>query len=207
MFRRQFLLAPAAFALSSLAAAPARAEQLSLNQISAYLNGLETVKAEFTQINADATISTGTIYIRRPGRARFEYNPPAEALVIVGGSQVGIFDNKSNTGPEQYPLSRTPLNLILGRDIDLGTAGMVTGHSFDGTATTVRAQDPENPEYGYIEMMFTGPPVELRQWVITDGAGDKTTVILGKLDQVETLSNTMFSITVEQNRRQRARND
>lgn len=201
MKHTQLLIAPL-FAL--LLALPAiAAEKLSLNAISQYLNAMKTVTSEFTQINADGTISTGTIYIRRPGRARFEYNPPDEALVLASGQQVAIFDAKSNTGPTQYPLSRTPLNLILARNIDLARAGMVKGHSFDGTATSVLAQDPQHPEYGSIQLLFTDSPVELRQWVITDGAGDQTTVILGVLEKVASLNNNLFSITHEIDRRNR----
>ena len=58
---------------------------------------------------------------------------------------------------------------------------MVVGHSYDGTATTVTAQDPDHPEYGNIRLMFTDDPVELRQWVITDGSGAETAVILGEV--------------------------
>ncbi|MCG6902574.1 MAG: outer membrane lipoprotein carrier protein LolA [Rhodobacter sp.] len=181
----------------------AAAEKLSLNQISKYLNALKTVKGDFTQINDDGTISTGTIYIRRPGRARFEYSPPDEALVMAGGGQVAIFDSKSNQPPEQYPLKRTPLNLILDRNVNLGRANMVVGHSFDGTTTSVTAQDPENPEFGNIRLVFSGPPVELRQWVITNGEGSKTTVILGEMDDAPSLPAALFSIPSEMQSRSR----
>ncbi len=194
------ILAPLALALMTLPALAA--EKLSLSEISRYINDLKTVQAEFTQINADGTISTGRIYIRRPGRARFEYNPPSKALVIAGGGQLAIFDEKSNTGPTQYPLKRTPLNLILARKVDLGRADMVVGHSFDGTATTVIAQDPENPEYGTIALTFTDNPTELRQWVITDDLGEQTTVILGALQKVPSLNSALFNITLEAEKRQ-----
>ena len=69
-------------ALASALAAPAWADKLSLNAISKYLNGLQTAKGAFTQINDDGTISTGTIYISRPGKIRFEYNPPEKTLVL-----------------------------------------------------------------------------------------------------------------------------
>jgi len=182
---------------------PASAEKLSLGELSRYLNGLTTLEAQFTQINADQTISTGTIMIQRPGRARFEYDPPDETLVIAGGQQLGVFDAKSNTGPEQYPLRETPLNLILERNVDLARSGMVVGHSYDGTATTVTAQDPDHPEYGNIQLMFTGAPIELRQWVITDNAGSQTTVILGELETGMRFNTATFSITAEIEKRNR----
>jgi len=196
----RLLLAPLFLALTAL---PATADKLSLGEISRYLNGLTTLEAEFTQVNSDQTISTGLIKIQRPGRARFEYNPPDDTLVIAGGQQLAVFDAKSNTGPEQYPLKETPLNLILARNVDLSRSGMVVGHGYDGTATTVTAQDPDHPEYGNIRLMFTGGPVELRQWVITDGSGAETAVILGEIKTGLSYPTATFSINAEVSKRER----
>ena len=190
MFRAA--IAPLLLCLSLLPATAA--EKLTLGELSKYLNSLKTVKGDFTQINDDGTISTGTIYIKRPGRIRFEYDPPAQALVMAGGGQVAIFDAKSNELPEQYPLKRTPLNLILKRNVNLGQARMVVGHGVDGNTTTVTAQDPEHPDYGNIKLVFSGPPVQLRQWVITSGDGTQTTVILGDADYKAQLAASLFSI-------------
>ncbi|MDV7271660.1 outer membrane lipoprotein carrier protein LolA [Thioclava sp. A2] len=184
---------PALVALST----PAFAERITLGELSRYLNELQTAEAEFTQVNSDGTISTGKLFIKRPGRARFEYAPPDKTLVMAGGSQVAIFDPKSNLGPEQYPLSKTPLNLILAANVDLSRNKMVVGHSENGAKTSVTAQDPEHPEYGTIELIFTGAPTELRQWVITDDSGSKTTVILGALQTGVSLGSRMFSIPAE----------
>lgn len=199
MKRRDLLLAP--FALLALSATPALADKLSLNTLSKYLNGLTTIEAEFTQVNSDGSVSTGKIFIKRPGRVRFEYNPPDKALVLAGGQQVAIFDGKSNVPPEQYPLKRTPLNLILAENINLGKAKMVVGHSADATSTRVTAQDPEHPEYGSIELVFSADPVELRQWIITDDLGSQTTVILGKMKKGTKLGDALFSITGEMQKR------
>lgn len=172
----------------------ALADKLPLASISSYLNDLTTAKGAFTQINGDGTISTGTIYIKRPGRVRLEYNVPDTGLVIAGSNTVVIFDTKSNQPPETYPLARTPLSIILAGDVNLGQAKMVTGHAYDGTATTVTAQDPENPQYGNIQMKFTGPEPELRQWIINDGNGGQTTVVLGELQKGGNLPNKLFDV-------------
>ena len=193
MNRRFALLAP----LALLLPLPAAAEKIPLSAISDYLNGLTTVEADFTQINSDGTISTGRIFINRPGRVRFEYAPPDRSLVIAGGQQVAIFDAKSNQPPEQYPLKRTPLNLILAENIDLGRAKMVVGHEDDGTSTRVRVQDPEHPDYGSIELVFTQGPLELRQWIITDDLGAETTVVLGEMTKGGALGARLFDITAE----------
>ncbi|KPP84318.1 MAG: Outer membrane lipoprotein-sorting protein [Rhodobacteraceae bacterium HLUCCO07] len=175
-------------------ATPAWAEKLSLAAISEYLNGLQTAQGAFTQINDDETISTGTIYISRPGKIRFEYDPPDKTLVLASAGAVAIFDPKSNQGPESYPLNRTPLKIILAEKVDLDRADMVVDHSYDGTATTVTAQDPEHPEYGNIQLRFTGDPVELRQWIVNDDSGSSTTVVLRELETGGDLPFRLFDI-------------
>ncbi len=166
----------------SCMAMPAWAEKIPLNTISNYLNGVTTAKSSFTQINADGTISTGEILMRRPHNIRFDYNPPEKALVIGTAGSVYILDRKLNAEPEVYPLRRTPLSIILARNVNLREPGMVQAHSYDGTATIITARDPEHPEYGSIDLKFTDNPVQLRQWVIDDGSGNKTTVVLGALE-------------------------
>lgn len=183
------------------ASASHAAERLSLADISAYLNSITTLKSEFTQVNDDGSISTGTLYIRRPGRMRFEYNPPEQALVIAAANAVVIIDKKSNQPAETYPLNRTPLSLILGRNIDLTRANMVRDARFDGRSTTVTARDPERPETGFIELSFTDNPTELRQWTIHDANGGQTTVILGAFEAGLNLPESLFDPGKELNRR------
>ena len=193
MLKRRLFIALTA----ALLALPATAQELSLDQISAYLNGLQTATGGFTQINADGTISTGTIYIKRPGRIRFEYAPPDNSMLIAGGGQVAIFDPRSNTAPERYPLAQTPLKIILEANVDLARRDMVTGRTSDGPTTTVTAQDPERPELGSIQLVFTASPIELRQWIVTDDTGQQTTVILNDLVQGGTIRDILFNIEAE----------
>jgi len=198
--RTALLLAPLAALAFGL---PARAEIIPLSELSAYLNGLTTAEAEFTQVNADGSTSQGKLFIKRPGRVRFEYAPPDRSLVMAGGGQVAIFDAKSNQPPEQYPLRRTPLNLILARNVDLGAAKMVVGHYEAQDTTRVVAQDPEHPEYGTIELVFTRDPITLAQWIITDDLGNRTTVMLERMVLGGDLPASLFNITTEQQRRSR----
>lgn len=181
-------------------ALPARAQAIGLDVLSRYLNGLTTAEAGFTQVNADGSRAGGTVYIRRPGRMRFEYDPPERSLVIAGGGQVAIFDGKSNQGPQQYPLSRTPLNLILADRIDLSRARMVVAHGARGPDTVIVAQDPDRPDYGTLELVFAPGPV-LRGWTVTDGTGQRTEVTLGALRVGETYPPSLFSATIERDRR------
>ncbi len=191
---RRTLLGTAAAA--ALIPSAAFANAIPLAQLSGYLNDMLTAQSPFTQINADGTVSTGTVYIHRPGRVRFDYDDD-DLLVMAGGSQVAIFDGRSTGPPEQYPLSETPLRIILQRNVNLGQSGMVSEHSFDGTSTRVVARDPQRPNIGSITLVFTPDPIELRQWIITDEGGSETTVILGALEQGGRIPARFFSIPQE----------
>lgn len=186
--------------IALLATAPAAlAQKIPLNNISNYLNGLTTLQSEFTQINPDGTISAGTVYIQRPNRVRFEYKN-SKQLVLASGGQVAVFDAKSNQGPQLFPLSETPLSIILAPNVNLARQGMVTGHSEVKNTTVVTAQDPAHPEYGNIQMVFTAP-TELRQWIVTDDTGKKTTVILGEGRKGVSFKPSTFVIQSEIDRR------
>lgn len=184
------------------AAAPALAERVSLPNLSAYLNTITTATTTFSQINSDGSKSSGTLYINKPGRARFEYDAPNDdAIVMAGGGQVAVFDGRASGAPEQYPLRRTPLNLILARDVDLTKTRMVVAHGEQGNRTLVQAQDPEHPEYGSIMLYFDNSPLRLAEWVITAESGEKTRVILQPFQTGMTLSPFLFDINYQKNKR------
>lgn len=175
----------------------ARAQAIPLADLSAYFNAFRTAQATFTQINPDGTLATGRLMIQRPGRVRFEYDPPDRNLVLATAGSVNVFDARSNTGPSVYPLNRTPLNLILAETVDLTRARMVVAHSVDGPTTVVTAQDPDAPEYGQIRLVFSADPIELRQWVVTDDMARDTTVILGPLETGIDLASALFDVERE----------
>jgi outer membrane lipoprotein-sorting protein len=177
------------------------ADKISLNALSSYLNGLRNVEAKFTQINADGSLSTGVLYIKRPGRIRVEYDPPNNALVLASQGQLAIFDPNGNNGPESYPLSKTPLSLILADNINLSRERMVRGHQFDGTSTTLTVQDPEHPERGLLVLVFTGPSPQLRQWVIEGQNGEQTVIVLNDVAMNMFLNDNLFNVFLNQEQR------
>ena len=192
---------PVLAVLWSLLALPVAAAPLPLATLSAYLNGLTQFETSFQQQNADGSGSTGHIYVHRPGRMRLDYDPPEKSVVIVAGSQVVIFDGKSKDPPEQYPLGRTPLNLILAPQIDLGAAKMVVGTAEVKGQTHVVAQDPKHPDYGTIDLVFSANPVALTKWIITDDIGNQTSVTLGGLQAGQSFGSALFSKETEMAKR------
>lgn len=192
-----------AVALLILPALPATAERLSLPVLSDYMETIGEAQAKFTQINANGSRLSGTLYIKRPGRIRFEYDPPQEdTLVIAGGGQIAVFDGRGSGTPEQFPLRRTPLGIILDRDIDLTRERMVTGHGEQNGRTIVQAQDPDHPEYGRIYLYFENDPIRLAEWMIISDTGEKTRTLLDPLQPRDDLSEFLFSIQFETEDRQ-----
>ena len=181
---------------------PLCAEKLSIDALSIYLDGLKTVQSKFTQINSDGTLSTGSLFIKRPGRVRFEYDPPNEALVLASAGQLAIFDPNGNSAPESYPLSKTPLALILADKVELAQNRMVQSHSFDGTSTILTVHDPQHPAQGVMALVFTGPNPQLRQWVIEDQNGEKTVVVLNNMVTDMSLSDRLFNVSLNWQNRQ-----
>lgn len=188
-------------ALCLILATPVAAEKISLNEISSYFNAMTTAEAQFSQVTDTGETSTGRLFIRRPGRIRFEYDPPEATLVVVGGGQVAVFDPKSRDEPLRFPLRHSPLNLVLEREVDLAQRDMVVAHFEVESQTAVTLQDPENPDYGFIQLIFNDNPVQLDQWVVQDNSGGQTHIILDSLTEGGKLSNMLFNIQHEMRKR------
>lgn len=189
-------------AIGLMAGASAIAGERTLDDISAWLNATQTLQSPFTQIHQDGSIASGTLTMHRPGRIRFEYTGEEAPLVIAGGGSLAIFDPRSNNGPERYPLRQTPLHILLDRNVDLAASEMVKSIVTDTDATILSLEDPDHPEYGEIRLVFTGDPLMLRQWVLTDGGGGETTIILDAVETGMRVDDRIFNIRAEIARRE-----
>jgi len=181
----------------ALFGAPVRAEKISLSNLSSYLESIKKVSGSFTQINSDKTVSTGTILLFRPGRMRMEYKTPDNSLVIVGGSQIAVFDSKSNTHPRIFPLRKTPLKILLEKKINLKTSDIIISHEEVENSTVVVLQDPNLSSYGSLKLVFTDHPVTLRQWVITNEMSDQTVLKFKDFINQPNMSSNKFNISLE----------
>ena len=174
---------------------PSFAEKISLGNISDYINGLKMVEADFEQVNSDGSIDAGKLYIRRPGKMRLEYEAPNNALVIAGAGSVAIFDDKTKNGPTIFPLKKTPLNLLLKKDVNLIENKMISEHTEKNKNTFIVVQDPERLSQGKIEMVFSNQPILLESWTITNQSNQKTKIILNNLHEVAKIPLYLFNIT------------
>ncbi len=190
MNRRTLLLALAALSL----APSAKAAPVDVSAINRYLLGLTSAQGRFRQTNPNGSTQDGTFYLAKPGRIRFEYDQPKGAMVIADGTTVGVFDPKSNRNPTRYPLSRTPLSILLRDNLSLAEPGMVLGATRSAQGVDITVVDPRAPNEGRMVMTFGENPIVLRQWSITTKTGQRTDVTLTQLDAGISLSRTLFNI-------------
>jgi outer membrane lipoprotein-sorting protein len=196
MHRRSLLLALALLPLSRLPAAA----QVDAGPIERYLQGLRSARGRFRQTNPNGSTQTGTFYLAKPGRIRFEYDSPKGAMVIADGSWVGVFDPKSNRNPTRYPLDKTPLGLLLRDRLSLREPGLVLGATRDARGVHITVVDPRAPNEGRMVMSFAEDPVALRQWEITTKAGQRTRVMLTEMTTGISLDPSLFNIELAASR-------
>ena len=178
-----------------------KADPYSLANISQYLQNLKILKADFSQTNPDGTISSGTILIKRPGRMRFEYNKPDKTLVLVSAGALAIFDPKGDEKPITYPIKNNPISLILKGEVDLLNSGIVAKYKVSAEKAILTIRDPKKPERGSVELVFSGVKPELEEFTIKNENGSFTSIYLKDVEYPQTISETLFSISLETDKR------
>jgi outer membrane lipoprotein-sorting protein len=184
----------AGLALLPLLALPAGAQGTNVTAIDTYLRNLRTAEGRFTQTNPNGSTQTGRFMLQKPGRIRFEYDRPRGSLVIADGTNVGVFDPRSNRNPTRYPLARTPLALLLRDNLSLREPGMVLGATRDANGTHITVVDPRQPNEGRMVMTFSENPVQLRAWVVQTANGQRTRVTLGDMRAGVSHERSLFNI-------------
>ena len=187
-------VAPIAPARAAAAAADLTPDQQArVQQATDYLQGLHSVTARFTQTDPNGASSSGVLYLRRPGKARFEYAPPSGLLVISDGHFVGVSDTRLKTFSE-YPLDRTPLILLLGREISLERGVTVTKVEETPNGFAITARDGRGHTQGQLTLLFRSDPIALHGWNVVDAQGRRTEVRFGPLSPAENADPGLFYI-------------
>jgi outer membrane lipoprotein-sorting protein len=170
-----------------------------LDRVSQYLSSVQTMVGNFVQIGPDGGRTEGTFYIQKPGRVRFEYNPPSPIDIIADGSSVVVRDRKLAT-QDLFPLSQTPLRYLLADRIDLLRDTDVVTVSSDDTFVNVTIEEKELMiGTSRLLMMFDAKDLTLKQWTVTDPQGFDTTVAVFNLDSTKKPDPNLFVINYERN--------
>jgi outer membrane lipoprotein-sorting protein len=193
-FDRRSLIAGA---LAGLYAAPALADALTpenearLKEVNAYLTSLREVKARFNQADPRGALSSGTVWLKRPGMARFEYDAPSDLLVVCDGKRISVWDKRIKSF-DSYPLGYTPLGLLLAKEVRLSKGVEITDVSETGKGFHLTARDAAHRAAGAITLLFNDNPLTLAGWVVTDSRRARTQVALGQLEPVSGLGPDLF---------------
>lgn len=188
------VLAPAAYAQQTAPVVldgAARAEGLA--QANSSLNAIQRLQGRFMQTSPGGARASGTLYLQRPGRLRFEYDPPATMLIVSDGSVVSMRDTELRT-TERTPLRSTPLNLILGQTINLERDARVLRVSRAGPWLMITARDRRGQTDGQITLQFHGPNAELRSWDVIDATGARTRIALSDITQPASFDRSLFRL-------------
>ena len=173
-------------------------QKAELDRVSAALNAIHALKGSFVQINPDGALAQGKFYIQKPGRMRFEYDPPTPTLIVSDGATVAVKNTELNT-VDRYPLVSTPLDIVLSDKLDLKDNDAVTSVTREGGSIIVKARSTDSRMQGSIALVFSGPDLELRQWTVIDPQGLSTTVALRDVEKDVSLSPSLF-VLKEKNR-------
>lgn len=165
-----------------------------LDRISAYLNSLQALKGDFTQIAQNGEMSEGTFYLLRPGRVRFDYREPKDAPVLISDGQFFAVEDRKLKSVARYPLSATPLNLLLRQDVDLAGDSRVAAVERQPGILSVTARDDKGLAQGELTLIFRDPGLELRNWIIKDAQGYYTTIAVRDLKEGVKIDPAMFVI-------------
>lgn len=200
-FSRRLLLGlalGAGVALATPGLAPqAHAASESAQKIADHFASVSTMSGEFVQFGPRGEQTGGKFYIQRPGKIRFNYDKSSGYQVISDGKSV-VIDNKKLNTMDLYPLSKTPLKLLLDKRIDL-SGSQVKSVKEEADLTTIQLADKSVFGNSRITMMFDPKSYELRQWTITDAQGKDTTVMIFNVKEGVKIDQGLFKVDYQRN--------
>lgn len=161
-----------------------------VQRLAAYLEGLDTLQGDFTQIAPSGAVSTGRFYLRRPGFLRFEYDPPTPLLIVANGGMVYVQDQALDT-TDSYPVGKTPLKFLLSKKLDLNDANVIAvDRGVDNVAVTLSSKKDETE--GELTIIAKAPDMVLTRWIVRDLDNGVTVVSLKNVKSGERLANSLF---------------
>lgn len=196
--RRAILAGAAAFALFAAMPAPQAAAQDAVvaQKIADHFSSVKTMAGEFVQFGPRGEQTGGKFFLERPGKIRFNYEKPSPMRVISDGRSVVIGNSKLRTW-DIYPLSKTPLALLLDDRIDLKSK-MVRDVKEEPDLITIKLGDKSLFADSTITMMFDPNSYDLRQWTITDNQGKDTSVMIFNTQTGLTFDKSVFTIPYDE---------
>ena len=148
-----------------------------LQKIAAYLDGIHTMTARFQQATANGGAASGEVWLARPGKMRFQYDPPNQLLLLADMFYLYSWDPDLKQ-MSKVGLKSTPAWFLLREPISFTDGVTVTRFEHSGNTVRVTVVESAEPDAGSLTMVFTENPLALRQWTVVDQQGKVTNVSL-----------------------------
>ncbi len=172
-------------------ALPADQQEL-LEKINAYMQKFNDLKGQFIQTNPDNAVQKGVFYVLRPGRMRFDYARPSRLRIVSDGEYLSIEDHDLKT-VNKYPLESTPFRMLLTENVDLQRDARILSLASSDNSATIKLSDKTGQSAGQIQLFFSMPEGELKEWVITDAQGLHTRIEISNLNYEKKLGKKLFA--------------
>jgi outer membrane lipoprotein-sorting protein len=163
-----------------------------IQKVAAYFNQMSEIKGSFVQTSADNKRQRGKFYFKRPGRFRFDYNPPSRLVILSDGKLMAIQDLDLKTN-ERIDLDYTPFRVLLRKDVDLLRDARILEVGEVDDVIVLALQDRSPDTAGRIKLFLTKKTeLELKEWITTDAQGLDTRVELTEISKAQDLDPELF---------------
>lgn len=163
-----------------------------VSRAEAWFDGISTMRADFIQVASDGTTATGELHLRRPHRMKVIYDLE-EPLVLLTTPVWLHVDRPKDRTVTSYPISETPLSLILREQVVLRSQEFTTTHLVRDGITRITLKRDVGEAAGELTLEFTNQPFELRRWTVRDAADVTTTVTLQNMRFGHRYENAFFA--------------
>jgi outer membrane lipoprotein-sorting protein len=167
-------------------------DQADVARAQAYLNSVHSLKARFLQIAPNGGQSEGTAWLERPGRMRFQYDPPAPYLLVAGHGLL-VFYDASLKQTSNIPLGSTPVSILLAPEINLSGGITVTNVEHPPGGLLITLIRTASPGDGSITLSFATDPMQLRGWTVIDAQRRETRIELYNEQLGGTFQQSLFT--------------
>ena len=160
-------------------------------EVERYINSIRTLKARFVQSNPNGSVVQGTFYVRRPGRMRFEYDPPSQLKIVADGAQVTMWDIATKDFG-QWPIGWTAASFLVKEQLSLTSDLQVEKSERQDGMLHLTLSQPRKPQEGKVIVRLSENPMTLRGWTIIDNRGNHVNVSLQDVQSGIQLADQLF---------------
>ena len=163
-----------------------------VSRAEAWFDNISTMRADFIQVASDGTTATGELHLRRPHRMKVIYDLEEPLILLTTPVWLHV-DRPNDKTVTSYPISETPLSLILREKVVLQSKDFTTTHLVRDGITRITLKRDVGEAAGELTLEFTNQPFVLRRWMIRDAADVATTVTLQNMRFGHAYENKFFA--------------